>query len=172
MDDRLLAAAFVIALLLGLLALMYLGWRKRQRSQSELPAPLPVPNDPGTELIRVNGLYVASTLVDDPLNRVAVSGLGYRARASVGVFESGIVLRLAGERDAFLPATDVIAVGRSTWTIDRVVESGGLVRITWRLGDTVLDSFIRITEQADPTALIRAIETITEAASHARNEEK
>ncbi len=172
MDDRVLAGAFVIALLLALLALMYLGWRKRQRSQSELPTPQRVPNDPGNALIAVDALYVASTLVDEPLNRVAVSGLGYRARASVTVVASGVVLRLAGEQDAFLPAADVIAVGRSTWTIDRVVESGGLVRITWRLGGTAIDTYIRVTEPADSASLVRAIETITKASSHARNEEK
>ena len=171
MDDRIFAGAIVIAVLALLLALMCLGWRRRQRSQSGLPRPLAVPDRAGNELLSIDALYVASTLADEPLNRVAVAGLGYRARATVAVFDDGIVLAIAGEPDAFLPANDLVGVARSTWTIDRVVESRGLVRLSWLLGDTAIDSFFRVTEPADPSALIGAIETIIQTPAGVGNEE-
>ena len=171
MDDRIFSGGIVIAVLALLLALMYLGWRRRQRSQSDLPRPLAVPDRAGNELLSIDALYVASTLADEPLNRVAVAGLGYRARATVAVFDGGIVLEIAGEPDAFLPASDLVGVDRSTWTIDRVVESRGLVRLSWLLGDTAIDSFFRVTEPADPSALIGAIETIIQTPAGVGNEE-
>ena len=163
MDNRLFYGAIVIVFLVVLLALMYLGWRKRQRSQAGLPRPQTVP-DAAIEVLRVDGFYVATTLVDEPLNRVAVAGLGYRARAAVAVTAGppGVVLSLAGEPDAFIPATDIQRIERSTWTIDRVVEKNGLVRLTWLLGDTIVDSYVRVTEALAASALITSVEAVIE----------
>ena len=163
MDSRQFYGAIVIVFLVALLALMYLGWRKRQRSQEGLPRPQTVP-DAAIEVLRVDGFYVATTLVDEPLNRVAVAGLGYRARAAVAVTAgpSGVVLSLAGEPDAFIPATDIQRIERSTWTIDRVVEKNGLVRLTWLLGDTIVDSYVRVTEALAASALITSVEAVIE----------
>lgn len=171
MDNRVFYGAIVIAFLIVLLVLMYLGWRKRQRSQGGLPRPMEVPAS-ASEVLRVTGLYVATTLVDEPLNRVAVAGLGYRARASVAVTSSppGVVLSLAGEPDAFIPATDIQRVERSTWTIDRVVEKNGLVRLTWLLGDTIVDSYVRVTEALAASALITSVEAVIDRLDSTRND--
>ena len=172
MDNRVFAGAVVLAVLVLLLTLMYAGWRRRQRRQSGIPRPQGLPGQPGREIVTADALYVASTMTDEPLNRIAVAGLGYRARARVAVFESGISLGIAGEPDAFIPRSDLVAVERATWTIDRVVETGGLVRIVWRLGDTTIDSYLRVPEPSDPSELIDAIESIITAPTGARNEEQ
>lgn len=160
MDERVVPAAAVIGLLLLLLVLMYLGFRARQRRQSGIPHPLEVPTDTGARLIELDVLYVASTVLDQPLERIAVQGLGFRARASVAVFDRGVALGIAGEPDAWLPASDIAQVDRSTFVIDRVVERNGLVRITWRLGGDPIDSYLRVTNGPDQTALITAIRSI------------
>ena len=165
MDERFVPAAAVIGFLLLLLVLMYLGFRARQRRQSGIPHPLEVPDDTGARLIELDVLYVASTVVDQPLERIAVQGLGYRARASVAVFDRGVALGIAGEPDAWLPASDIAQVDRSTFVIDRVVERNGLVRITWRLGGDPIDSYLRVTNGPDQTALITAIRSIVSEAS-------
>jgi len=170
-DNRVVAGAIVMAFLVLLLALMVAGWRRRQRSQSGLGRPLAVPVDLGSEAIEADALYVASTIADEPLNRIAVAGLGYRARARVVVYETGVLLGIPGEPDAFIPAAHVIDVERATWTIDRVVEPGGLVKITWLLGDTPIDSYLRVPEPSDPSELIGAIESIITAPTGTRNEE-
>ena len=172
MDSRVYSGAIVLAFLLLLLVLMYAGWRRRQRRQSGIPRPQGLPELTGRELIAAEAFYVASTMTDEPLNRIAVAGLGYRARAHVQVFESGISLGIAGEPDAFIPRSDLVAVERATWTIDRVVETGGLVRLVWQLGDTTIDSYLRVPEPTDPSELLGAIESIITAPTGARNEEQ
>ena len=70
-----------------------------------MPRPHTVPDDAGTASLHATGLYVATTtLVDDPLNRIAVAGLGYRGAASLAVLGSGVALSIAGEADAYIPA--------------------------------------------------------------------
>ncbi len=155
----------VVILLLALLG-MYLGWRARRRRQSALPAPLPVPADPGTTLLSVETLYAATTLAGDPLNRVAVRGLGFRGRATVTVVSAGVILGIAGTPEIFIPPSAIRSVERATWTIDRVVEAGGLVCIAWTLGAGTpaardVDSYFRVTESTDPLPLIRAIQGLS-----------
>lgn len=172
MNDRVTPGAIVIGVLLIALLLMYVGWRRRQRRQSFLPRPQPVPADPGIRLFAVEALYVASTVADDPLNRIAVAGLGFRARAVVEVFLHGVLLGIRGEPDAFLPASDLVGVDLSTWTIDRVVERDGLVKITWRLGETLIDSYLRFTDLSSPGELIAAVDSIIVPQGAEGNEEQ
>lgn len=160
MDSRVGPGVIVIAFLVLLLVLMYAGWRRRRRRQSDIPRPLPVPAAAGADRLSLDLFYVASTVAGSPLDRIAVAGLGFRARAGLMVRDSGIELRLAGEPDAFVPAGDIRAVGRATWTIDRVVETDGLVLLAWTLGETDIDSYFRVTEPADPSELIAAIDGI------------
>ena len=166
MTDRPFLAALVIAFLLLLLGLMYLGWRRRQRRQSGIPRPLPVPAEVGEPRLSLDAFYVATTVADDPLNRIAVGGLGFRGRAVVAVHddpsrERGVVLGIAGEPDAWLPVRHIDRVDRSTATIDRVVERGGLVRIGWRLGDNAVDTYLRVGDAASQSALLAALARLT-----------
>ena len=144
----------VIVLLVVLLALMLLGWRARKRRQSAIAAPLGVPTDPGATVGEFDVLYVASTVGGEPLNRIAVRGLGFRSRATVTVTASGVILDLRGETPVFIPAADLREVTRATWTIDRVVEEGGLVLLAWNLGSTAAPgSPASATPSPTPTAV-------------------
>jgi len=146
--DRPLLMGLVLLLLIVLLALMFWGWRKRQRSQSGVVGPEAVPADIGDVHGSFDGLYVATTVAGEPLNRITVRGLGFRSRASVTVAADGIVVALRGEPEAWISTTNLREVTRATWTIDRVVEDGGLVLIAWTLGDgetaTAVDSYFRL----------------------------
>jgi hypothetical protein len=161
--DRTTSVTITIVILLLALLGMYLGWRARQRRQSAIPAPKAVPADPGEIVFTAEALYAATTLAGEPLNRVAVRGLGFRGRATITVTTLGVVVGIAGTPEIFIPLDDLRSVERATWTIDRVVEEGGLVRLAWTLGDVEVDSSLRVTETPDPTALIGAIEGILAA---------
>jgi hypothetical protein len=163
--DRLLPGSIIIVGVIGLLALMVLGWRGRRRRQSALSTP-PVPTDEllGELRLAVTGLYVSTTTAGAPLDRVILPGLGFRGRVAVSVFDAGIVVAVTGEPQVFIAPDRIRSVGTSTWTIDRVVEEGGLVRLDWTLESAEaspaadVESFFRI---EDPDQSSRLIEAIT-----------
>lgn len=158
--DKTTSSTIVIAVLLLALVGMLIGWRRRQSSQAHLAEPDAIPLKIGDSMLRVEALYLASTIADDELNRIAVSGLGFRARAVVTVSQAGIVLDLVGEREVFISRAKLRDIDRATFTIDRAVETDGLVRITWLLGDTAIDSYLRLTNASESAALIQAVESI------------
>lgn len=133
----------VVCALVIFLALIALGWHTRKRRQVDIVAPHRAPAALGVVLGEFPGFYVATTLADDRFNRVAVHGLGFRAKSTVVVAETGVVVPIAGQKDIFIPKGDISAVARATWTIDRVVETDGLTMIAWNLGDTKVESYFR-----------------------------
>jgi len=151
----------VVLLLAVLLLLMYLGWRARQKRQGSITRPDSAPAALGPILGVFDALYVATTVAGEPLNRITIGGLGYRARATVTVAESGIVLALRGTPDVFVSTAALREVTRATWTIDRVVERDGLILLAWTLGasptETRVDSYLRLNE---PEQLLDAINSI------------
>lgn len=163
--DRLLPGAIVIAALLVLLGLMWWGWARRRNRDAGLGAPHPVPENVGEARASTEAFYVATTASGDPLRRVAVRGLGFRARAQISVVDMGIVLEIPGESGIFVPAADIVGLSPATWTIDRVVENDGLLMLAWRLNDTTVDSYFRVTEVAERRALVQAIEDIAPTGS-------
>lgn len=159
--DKTPAALVVLAVLLLLLALMWLGWRNLKRRNAGIPAPQPIPPTSAAEVLRTPGLHVATTHVGRPLDRVAVRGLAFRATADIRVTRDGVELRLAGGTDCYIPAAGIVGVDRGTWTLDRAVERGGLVVITWTLGDASIDTHLRV---EDPAALVAAVSTLNDIA--------
>lgn len=144
---------------------MALGWRALRRRQSQVGGLAPVPAELGAVLLTEDLLYVSTTPAERPLERIAVHGLGFRARAVLTVAENGIVLHLAGEQPGFLAKATLLGVGRASWTIDRAVSDDGLVFVRWSQttagGEPLeLDSNFR---SADPDALVSAIERIAPA---------
>lgn len=142
--DRHVSMALVIALLVVLLGLMAFGWWRLRRRQSSLPAPPAPPETMGEEFARVRGTYLSTTAAGEPLQRIAVHGLGFRGDAEITVSEAGMVVGVPGERDLFIGAGALRGIRRATWTIDRTVEPDGLHVVEWTLGDTPVDSFFRI----------------------------
>ena len=157
--DKNAAGVIVLAVLVVLLALMWLGWRNLKRRSSGLPAPAPIPDTDAPEILRTTGMHVATTHAGRPLERIVVPGLGFRANADIRVTQAGVELRLAGGAECFLPAAAIQRVDRGTWTIDRAVERGGLVVLTWTLGDTPIDTNLRV---EDPAALVAALSALRE----------
>jgi len=158
--DKLLDALVVVVILALAFLGMWLGWRARRRRQADLPTLATPPADLGEIRRREDVFYVATTRADAPLDRIAVHGLGFRARAQVTVAGSGIRLDIAGESPVFVPVADLVGVGRATWTIDRAVSNSGLVFVRFRLGSDEVDSYVR---PDDPAALVGAIEALLPA---------
>ena len=155
--DRALPTILIVMLVVVAAALMLVGWRARRRRQSGVAAPLDPPAELGPATVDVEGWYVATTPVDEPLERIAVHGLGFRARARVTVHPEGIVLDRRGSDAVHLPTADLRTAGRATWAIDRVVEPEGLIVIGWMLGSSPVETYLRFPDRTDAERLLAAV---------------
>lgn len=155
--DRVTPTVVIAGIVLLVFIGLAFGWFARRRRQAALPALEVPPATLGAALAVDDGFYVATTRADAPTDRIAVRGLGFRARAGVAVHPEGVVLSIAGRPDAFIPTSSIVGVGRATWTIDRVVGTDGLVFIRWTYGGTDVDTNLRVPE---PNALIAALQAI------------
>jgi hypothetical protein len=165
MDDKLVPALVVIGLIVVAVALMALGWRNRRKRQAALDVvPVP-PAEIGEEFAQVRALYVATTLAEQPLERVVVGGLGFRAKALVRIARGGIVLELAGNPPAFIALAELRGVGLASWTIDKGVDEDGLVFVRWELGGTAVDSYLRADDPDRLLALLTELSPTAAAAS-------
>ncbi|MCH1883090.1 hypothetical protein [Agrococcus sp. ARC_14] len=137
----LLCAAFVVLVAL----LVWLGIRGRRRRQRDILEPLGwlegAAAAAGPVLV-VDALYVATTRAGDPYDRIFAHGLGFRGRTQLAIDADGVQL-LADRRELRIPAARIRAVERATWTIDRVVEPGGIIVIAHELGADV-DTYLRV----------------------------
>jgi hypothetical protein len=176
--DRTIPTIIVIIVVLGVLALMWRSWRRRSRRDADFGVGYPRPVETAPEIAAANAFYVATTPRDTPLERLAVTGLGFRARARLSVVSGrgsgdGVVLALAGEEPVFIPAGAITRLKRATWAIDRSVETDGLLLLGWRLHapennatdiGTDVDSYFRIVDPADRRRVTDAITTIAPGA--------
>lgn len=185
--DRVAPTLVVVAVLLGVVGLMWWSWRARSRRDARLPAGYPHPPTYPAELATARVLYVATTPRDRPLERLIITGLGFRARAVLTVTAAGVDLAVPGEEAVFIPAEAIELLTPATLAIDRVVETDGLLRLGWRLrgadatasdmatasdGLVSVDSYFRIPENFDRDHITDAIRSIAADAdgSTARNE--
>jgi hypothetical protein len=138
------ALLVIVGVAVVLLALLAWAWRRRARRDAGLRAPVGEMPEDATVHAVFPVLYVATTRHDQPLERLAITGLGFRSRADVTVTDAGVALDLTGQARIFLSTDRIQDVGQATVAIDRVVERDGLVRIAWHLDDaTVVDSYLR-----------------------------
>jgi hypothetical protein len=173
MSSRTLATIIIVVVLIGVLTLMLRSWRRRTARDAGLGAGYPQPADLGRDLASAAALYVATTPRDQPLERLAIPGLGFRARGGVSVTPHGVLLELAGSPALFIPAAAVERVTDATWAIDRAVEPGGLMLLGWRLADddptgapVSVDSYFRFSDPADRRAIGAAITSLAATSPH------
>jgi len=130
---------------IALFTLIVVGWRGRVRRQRGVAA-LPEVPMLGAPSAVFHGKYVATTAADAPLDRIVTSGLAFRGFATVGIHAEGLLVERTGEASLWISREALVGVGRSTWTIDRVVERDGLHLVRWRLGDREVDTYLRLDE--------------------------
>jgi hypothetical protein len=145
-------ALVTLLIVIGIFGLMLLSWRSKTNRQAGIPELVSVPGGFVTDR-EFEGLYVATTAHDLPLQRITVHGLGFRSRTTVQFGAQGFAFDIPGRPPRFIPASDVRDIRRASWTIDRGVGADGLDVIHWVLGDTELDSYFRF---ADPEGFIEA----------------
>jgi hypothetical protein len=183
--DRSIPAAIALAFALALLLLMLRSWLARRTRDAKLTAGYPLPLERAAELAAAPVFYVATTPRDTPLERLAIAGLGFRARAQVSVIDTGVLLTLAGSDTVYIPASAIENISNATVAIDRVVEKDGLLCLGWRLpaaqpdaaqpdtaqpdaahpdARTSVDSYFRFSDPSDRVRILSSIRSMTAAA--------
>ena len=144
MSDKLLPTLLAILIVVVLFTLVWWGWRSRIRRQSDVQ-PLPqAPVDLLDRLVtRADGMYVVTTYSSQPLERIAIHGLGVRSNAEAIVAEDGVLINRQGAPDVYIPRERLQSVATASGMVGKFVERNGLVVFTWHLGDTVVDTGFR-----------------------------
>jgi hypothetical protein len=145
--DRTVITIVIAAVVVLVFAGMAMSWRARRRRSADL-APEAVPAESlGAELESVELPYVATTRFEQPLERVVLPGLGFRGKATLRLHERGVVLAPVGERETVIPAALLRGAGEGSYAIDRAVEEGGLLVLSWSpRGAETVDSYLRVAE--------------------------
>ncbi len=176
--QRLLLTAATVAVIVVVVALLGKGWRRRARTQHDVPPPQTEPLaavaapqvSPGSSaaeaapvLAPCPGRYLASTRAGDWLDRLVVHGLGVPSRAQLLVLPSGVWWQREGARDVFVPASDVVSARLDRGIAGAVYEDGGVVVVTWRLGDVVVDTGFRAQQFDRHHEIVEAVEGLVGA---------
>jgi len=144
--QKYVVSALLLVAFVSLLALVVRVWAAKRNEQEKLFAEPALPlADTGRKF---DGFYVATTLSGQPLSRVSAFGLAHRGRASVSIGTAGVSIERQGERSFSIAKSAISAVSLVQGTIDRVVESEGLIAIIWHLGQSEVETSIRIVDRA------------------------
>ena len=146
-----------LALVLLVLAGMWLGWRHRAQRQSYLPHLLAVPAELGAPTLSSSGLYVGTSFASSWQDRVVHEGLGARASGSATLYPAGLLIERDGAQPVFVPRADLIDVRLAPGLAGKVMGDGGLLVARWRLGDAELDTGFRADDKRAYPDWIRAV---------------
>jgi len=159
-----------IGLVLGLVAVvllaiagMWWGWRNRGRRQSGFPAPPAPPAlaEPIGEPL--TGLYVSTTTSGNWQDRIVAHQMGRRAEGSVELHAQGIQIERGVEDPVWIPREALVAVGTSPGTAGKVMGvPDGILLITWKWGDTAVDTGFRADERDGQQDWIQAAQALLE----------
>ena len=144
--SRWLPVLVLFALLALAFAGVYRGWKHRGRKHDLPPlveAP-PVAKLPPPRL-QAGARYVGTNVNGDGLDRVVARGLGARSSCRLSLSALGLdVIRLAGSFR--IPAEALRGARHDQGIAGKVVPPNGVLVVSWRHGDYVLDTGFRLTE--------------------------
>lgn len=140
--ERILLTIGTVGFVIAMFALMRKGWLRKISSQSEIMQPLGVPADFVAD-VSFTGRYIASTQAGSWLSRIAVHGLGVPARCIIESSHAGLVLKRDSADAFFIPRRDLISIRADRAIAGKAFEKDGIAVLTWKLGDTFIDSGFR-----------------------------
>lgn len=142
--ERFLLTLAVLAFFLLCVGAMWLGWRRKTAAHNAEFAPFPeIPADLGEPLDEATGIYVATTRAGHWQQRIVAHGIGMRGPATLRRFAAGVAVDRHGARGFLIPAESVVAVRTANAMAGKVMGIDGLLVITWRHGDTEVDTGFR-----------------------------
>ncbi len=116
----------------------------------------------------VAGQYVATTTAGDLLDRIVAHGLGHRGRAVLRAGDAGVLIQRVGEVDLWIPRADLRDVRLGSGQAQKAFEAGGLILITWQLGDHEVDTGFRADDPDQHIATASALSALVPTAGGSR----
>jgi hypothetical protein len=129
--------------------LMREGWKWRGTLQSDLPELPSAPQEQGSATMTMSGRYHGSTTAGQWLDRIVAHGLGTRSRVELTLTDAGLDVVRPGATDFFVPAAQLRGVRLDKGIAGKVLTEGGLLVVTWALGDKLIDSGFRSDRAAE-----------------------
>lgn len=146
-------AVGVMLIALGLIyALLYAAWLRKRRRNTSAAVAVAAPRTgtdgadgadevPGS-VVRAEGTYVSTTTAASRLERVAVEGLGNRARATVAIRRGSpdelIRFERQGESDVVIPRSRLVDVRRDRGMAGKFVGANRLLVVRWKADDEAI----------------------------------
>jgi hypothetical protein len=143
--------------------LMRQGWNWRKTVQSGLPEPAAVPSRPTEPILEAEGRYVGTTTAGNWLDRVAAHRLGDRSLVELTLAAEGLTVVRPASQSFFIPVGDLRGARLDKGLAGKVFPEGGLLVVTWRLGDKLLDSGFRADRSEQHDNWVTAIEVLIKA---------
>jgi hypothetical protein len=155
--------------------LMRQGWNWRKTVQSGLPEPTAVPTRTTEAILETEGRYAGTTTAGNWLDRVAAHHLGDRSLVELTLSAEGLKVVRPASQSFFIPVGDLRGARLDKGIAGKVFPEGGLLVVTWKLGDTELDSGFRADRSGDQDNWVTAIEVLIKAhgkVTHANENDK
>lgn len=176
MTERAIWVVVLVALAALAVYGMRRGWVNRaRRQQAQLPEFPHVPDgvDDEAELLAgTTGLYVGTTMGGDWQDRVVVGDVGQRAEASAHLRRSGMLLERTGASPLWIPTEQLLRVRVDHKLANKVVPGGGMLVVTWQLGEHSLDTGFRGDDRARQNEWADAVRALVPTGPSDRDEEQ
>lgn len=164
-------AVLVTALIVFLVIVAFRAWRTRASAQENIfSAPAEWLEHPsgGRQWTAIQ--YVATTVAGDPLNRVTAHGLGARGNGKITISSDGVLIERNGERAIGIPSAQLSTVEKATVTIDRSVETDGLIQLNWNQDGFGLSTFLRARNNQDAKQIFEQLEATIVAGKNVKEQ--
>ncbi|MFG2122102.1 hypothetical protein [Streptomyces sp. NPDC048710] len=148
--------------------LMREGWKWRGTLQGDLPELPSAPQEPGEARLTMSGRYHGSTTAGQWLDRIVAHGLGTRSRAELTLTDAGLEVVRPGATDFFVPTAELRGARLDKGIAGKVLTEGGLLVVTWALGDKLIDSGFRSDHAAEHTEWVDTLNQMTNDTEGAR----
>ncbi len=162
--ERALLTALIVAGILLVYWLMRRGWKNMVARQAGIAAPA-APTGAPAIAGPWSGMFIGTAAAGQWLDRIAVHTLGDRSTVTLSRTEHGIEVQRPQSRSFSIPNADVLAVRADSGIAGRAYETGGIIVVTFRLGDRDVESGFRLPGTNDHLAALAALTAITEVSS-------
>ena len=157
--ERTLLTLLVIGTILLVFALMRRGWVRATARESAIAQPAGLSS---AALIAGpwSGKFLGTTHANQWLQRIHVHGLGVQSQAVVSITTDAINIERDGAPSFSVPRSAVRAVRADSGIAGRAYETGGIIVITYLLGDIDVEFGVRFPSTETHIAALSALNVL------------